>query len=353
MKQWLKKLSRLGADSVSTPEERDAVVLTNYASMVVGTLCFLTIPVMFLVDARVLGLLLVPIGLIYFTVLMLNHQGVQAVAALVFYVNFSIGLFFYISIMGSGFGMEYLFFAVMIASHLLFVERHWHWFGSIFAMVLLLVFEYGILNPFSPLILSENQRLALQISILPSCLIIFLVITSVAFKRYGDQIASLEHKIMQVHTDQITGLANEFQLENDLKQHYQGEGVTQSWSSVVVMCSFNGLKEVNEKYSYATGNQLLRDFSLLLVQYFGGERLYRFGSDRFAIWSADFANLDDRLETIDSEFRQLHFDGSGVTFGVAKISEAESASQILQLADQRLQSQQDPQPERVLEPRRH
>ena len=64
-----------------------------------------------------------------------------------------------------------------------------------------------------------------------------------------------------------------------------------------VYFDFCGLSGFNRKNGYAEGDNLIRDFSRLLVRYFGKESCCRLAQDNFAVYTGT-AGLDEKLDTL-------------------------------------------------------
>lgn len=64
-----------------------------------------------------------------------------------------------------------------------------------------------------------------------------------------------------------------------------------------VYFDFCGLAGFNRKNGYAAGDKLIRDFSRLLVRYFGKESCCRLAQDNFAVYT-DSVGLDEKLDTL-------------------------------------------------------
>ena len=64
-----------------------------------------------------------------------------------------------------------------------------------------------------------------------------------------------------------------------------------------VYFDFCGLAGFNRKNGYAAGDKLIRDFSKLLVRYFGDESCCRLAQDNFAVYT-DSVGLDEKLDTL-------------------------------------------------------
>lgn len=82
--------------------------------------------------------------------------------------------------------------------------------------------------------------------------------------------------------DNITGLMNRIQFENDLKKILERENATKG---IVAVLDIDNFKNVNEKYSYSFGDQALNLLSTKLLSLLpNGCKMYRLDGDEFAFF---------------------------------------------------------------------
>jgi diguanylate cyclase (GGDEF)-like protein len=156
-----------------------------------------------------------------------------------------------------------------------------------------------------------------------------------------DRKAHEEDLIHQATHDSLTGLPNRRLLETDLLRVIAraGRGV----ESVILVLDFDRLKNVNDTYGHNAGDQVLIDFSKMLLKQFrkDSDRLTRLGGDEFAVLFEDTdigeaGTIAQRLceSVANSDFL---LDRGGVrislSVGLARIKERETPEAILSRAD--------------------
>ena len=85
------------------------------------------------------------------------------------------------------------------------------------------------------------------------------------------------------NTDSLTGIRNKHaysEAENYLNQKIRENNLDKL---AIVVCDINGLKLVNDTQGHAAGDNLIKDASLLICEYFTHGAVYRIGGDEFAV----------------------------------------------------------------------
>jgi len=168
-----------------------------------------------------------------------------------------------------------------------------------------------------------------------------------AVERLGDRHHSLQR---DVHLDEMTGLANRRAFDQRLDEllsvgrHQPGIG-----GFCLVLLDLDGLKEINDKYGHAVGDQLLRGLGLALQSRVRGTDLVsRWGGDEFAallpqmtLHQMDFwlervrRALNDQLNDIPQLRDTTRYGVSGGYIYVAP-GDGREAEVLLREADERL-----------------
>lgn len=145
-----------------------------------------------------------------------------------------------------------------------------------------------------------------------------------------------------VHTDQLTGIANRFALERDLRERLAAEPRSQDRTALLLL-DLDRFKFVNDSMGHDVGDELLVALSKRLIQAVSGTaKVYRLGGDEFVIVIAG-APSDGKIEDICATIKSLFsepFDLSGAQFwtggsiGVAYVEPGdETMSAVLKRAD--------------------
>ncbi len=104
--------------------------------------------------------------------------------------------------------------------------------------------------------------------------------------------------------DSLTGLPNMphfFTLAEAAKEAIvEGGG-----GAALLYMDLNGMKSYNDRYGYAEGDKLLREFAALLERTFGKESCCRIGGDRFAVYT-DEDGLDEVLRWLFQDAKAVN-----------------------------------------------
>ena len=112
-----------------------------------------------------------------------------------------------------------------------------------------------------------------------------------------------DRALYAVNHDSLTGLQNLtgfFSRCEEEKKRFAGAGK----ACALLYIDLNGMKNYNQKYGFAEGDLLLKDFSDNLARLFEKKNCCRSGADRFAV-IADPDKLEDRLRHFFREIKQM------------------------------------------------
>ena len=98
--------------------------------------------------------------------------------------------------------------------------------------------------------------------------------------------------------DLLTGVMNRNSMNNRVSQFINGE--VQHKSLAVVFADLNGLKPVNDNQGHDAGDNLLKEASFVLRDYFGNGEIYRAGGDEFLV-----IIIDQPKEIIEESIKKL------------------------------------------------
>jgi diguanylate cyclase (GGDEF)-like protein len=98
--------------------------------------------------------------------------------------------------------------------------------------------------------------------------------------------------------DLLTGVMNRNSMNNRVSQFINGE--VQHKSLAVVFADLNGLKPVNDNQGHDAGDNLLKEASFVLRDYFGNGEIYRAGGDEFLV-----IIIDQSKEVIEESIKKL------------------------------------------------
>ncbi|THF85525.1 GGDEF domain-containing protein [Deinococcus sp. KSM4-11] len=139
--------------------------------------------------------------------------------------------------------------------------------------------------------------------------------------------------------DVLTGCLNRRAFTRTLKQldstpAHRGYGLA--------VMDLDGFKRLNDRAGHAQGDEVLRIFAGVVRQtFFARDSLYRLGGDEFALIlrdvpMEDLATLTAKVSALPGAEVVMAREAVGVSVGVAHASEAQTAAEVLALADQRM-----------------
>lgn len=133
------------------------------------------------------------------------------------------------------------------------------------------------------------------------------------------------------HSDALTSLPNRYAFVKALEQMTMQGSLT--------FIDLDGLKFYNDQYGHSRGDELLICFAKNYQHYLGDDLiLYRLGGDEFAVLSykGEVAVVDRALEESIERVRLEGFEFSGASAGYAYYYEADTITELLRLADERM-----------------
>ncbi len=121
---------------------------------------------------------------------------------------------------------------------------------------------------------------------------------------FEDKRLELESRIMSTRYDDLTGLpamSYFFELAEAGKTAMLEAGL----SPVLIFLDMSGLKFFNQKFGFRQGNQLLKEFSVILGRLFSNENCGRFGQDHFAVYTHE-EELEEKLTELFAECKKMN-----------------------------------------------
>ena len=164
--------------------------------------------------------------------------------------------------------------------------------------------------------------------------IVALTITVLDLKEKHDRLAQqVSTSTSAAKTDTLTGLLNRRAFDLDL------DAVAASGHAfAVVLIDLDGFKTINDRPGHALDDTLLRGYGCWLTRVLGPwGQVYRMGGDEYVLLVTAFPGPPDRFAAWAHERLQIPFvDGVSASIGVAWRGEAETVSDVIRLADQRM-----------------
>ncbi len=179
-------------------------------------------------------------------------------------------------------------------------------------------------------------------------LIIGYFVNKARYERYvfaesAVQLAESSAKIAELQTkyayyDQMTALRNR-RAYSEKFEAFEKEPPSSGWC--LVMIDVNGLKQTNDEFGHAAGDELIAGVADCMRGAFGEvETLYRLGGDEFCVITTSSeketgASLK-RFETLCSEWKGQYVSGISVSYGFASSLEFPAPGDLVRAADRRM-----------------
>ncbi|GAA5163460.1 sensor domain-containing diguanylate cyclase [Viridibacterium curvum] len=149
----------------------------------------------------------------------------------------------------------------------------------------------------------------------------------------------LNQALLLANIDSLTGAGSRYAFDAYLKNGFVYASEPSPNEHLLVLVDIDGVKVVNEREGYTTGDQLLRDFAeTVYARLEGRAQVFRLGGDEFAIaaCTADRDGIESLLAELRDGLITAHGDAMGVYAGFAHSHEAASAAILVTLADTRM-----------------
>lgn len=162
---------------------------------------------------------------------------------------------------------------------------------------------------------------------------------SVMFAERQRYLEKLNHTLQLAHTDALTGVGNRYALDQALQREFKfSAALDDAEQPILALLDLDGLKQINDRFGHAKGDELLRLVANALRNLLGPHTgCYRLGGDEFAIIARKREELQLRTGIAQIERALSERDPtSGVSYGIAYSHESASPSQLLSWADQRM-----------------
>lgn len=176
-------------------------------------------------------------------------------------------------------------FAVTIAMMMGTADHSYVWTGTTDLMLALGMFSMFCFNIYHAMSQHENTLLDLE----------------TARNDAQARLWQLEH--LSRH-DPLTGLINRGAFDASVQQHLEN-ALAGGKPLTVFLCDLDGFKPINDSYSHAAGDAILREVAVRLLNYFQSTDLVaRLGGDEFAVVARDISSESQAMH-IGKEVAQL------------------------------------------------
>ena len=133
--------------------------------------------------------------------------------------------------------------------------------------------------------MATSRNLIISILVLVLLFAIVLITELGLLSRYKleDEKENSKNLHNMANTDSMTGIRNKHAysfIEADLNKKIKEKEISRL---AVIVCDVNGLKLVNDTQGHAAGDQLIKDASKMICEYFPHGAVFRIGGDEFAV----------------------------------------------------------------------
>ena len=154
------------------------------------------------------------------------------------------------------------------------------------------------------LAISRRLILLTLISVLLLAAVLLLMLRHISKNRLEAEMENSRTFRSMANTDSLTGVRNKHsysEYEQFLNQKIQENEIRKL---AVVVCDINGLKHVNDTRGHAAGDQLIKDASAMICEYFIHGSVYRIGGDEFVVLLQD-KGFDTMTEVMEDFNRKV------------------------------------------------
>ena len=156
----------------------------------------------------------------------------------------------------------------------------------------------------SNLRITRNQIIFTLISVFLLATILLLIVLKLSRDKLAEEQKNSKAIQDMANTDSMTGVRNKHaytEYETLLNQKITADELDKL---AIIVCDVNGLKHVNDTKGHAAGDQLIKDASALLSEYFMHGSVFRIGGDEFVVLLQG-KGYDKRQENIDAFNRKV------------------------------------------------
>lgn len=184
------------------------VRLLNAASICIGMLCVVYMPLFWWLDAKALAVLLVPIALVDFCIPVLNGIGQYRLSRVVFVAHFNLSVFLYAGLLGVGTGIDLLFcYTVMLPLAICgLAERRFLAFAIAVPFLMELTLLLAGQHLFPPAALSESAQFFVRATMVPTTfgMICVTVIFFGVLNERAEKALERSHRDMRLVLDNLS-----------------------------------------------------------------------------------------------------------------------------------------------------
>ena len=152
--------------------------------------------------------------------------------------------------------------------------------------------------------ITRNQQIITLISVFLLAAVLLLIVLNITRNKLAQEQENSKAIRSKASTDSLTGVRNKLaytEYEAELNQKIQSKELEKL---AVIVCDVNGLKHVNDTKGHTAGDQLIKDASNLLSEYFLHGSVFRIGGDEFVVLLQG-KGYDKRQENIDEFNRKV------------------------------------------------
>ncbi len=151
--------------------------------------------------------------------------------------------------------------------------------------------------------ITRNQIIFTLFSVLLLAAILLLMLRSLSKDKLEQEMENSKAFKDMANTDSMTGVRNKHayaEFETILNQKITDHELDKL---AVIVCDVNGLKHVNDTLGHAAGDQLIKDASAMLQEYFMHGSVFRIGGDEFVVLmqGKGYDKVDECIDEFNKE----------------------------------------------------
>ena len=257
MRRVWEELSSQGVGPGIDADRAKRVRLTNQVAITISLAMIPYSIIWYGLGLRLLAVLVIPLALIYASILLLNRAGHYRAGVVAYVTVFNLMTAVYAATLGSASLLRFVYF-VNIAFPFLFSmeqERGLRWYGTLLPLALFGYFHLGYDDSLVDPALTDSARMVVATSLMPVVLLLLLAALAYMYREHA--LHEGELRFLAQH-DPLTGLANRARFNTELEKAIARAGRGRSYLYGLLYLDLDKFKSINDTYGHLVGDRALQ-----------------------------------------------------------------------------------------------
>ena len=314
-------LSEQGVGRGIDMERATRIRLTNQIAITISVAMLPFAVLWYGLGVRLLALVVVPLALVYASILLLNRWGHYRTGVVAYITVFNLMTAVYAAALGSASLLRIVFFVNIAFPFLFSVERErgLRCYGTLLPIALFGYFQFGYDDSLVDPTLTETARTVIATSLMPAVLLLLVVALSYMYRENARHEAEL--RFMAQH-DPLTGLPNRSRFNDEVGKAMARTGRGRSYLYALLYLDLDAFKSINDAYGQSVGDRALKHVAERAESCLRtGDLLARLGGDEFIALLDDIHAAEDAQLVADkithAVVEPLHAEGNEMTLSVS------------------------------------